>query len=335
MRRAGVAPGSLAIVVGAGGVGGYCVQIARAFGAQGRRHRRRRGQARRGRRPRRGADARRPRARRQGDQGRDQRVREGERPARRPSGSSSNAPARPPGQLTAYGLLVHGATLSVVGFTMDKVEVRLSNLMAFDARAIGNWGCPPELYPARSTSCSTARSRSSRSSRRIRSTTINDVFAAVHHRDIKQRVVLVPARLRRTCNERSRNAAPRSANSRTTISSTTSRSPASATRSARRRCPTAPVAAGLYNAWITLDNPTQFNSYTTDMVKGVILAFRAASNARDVAASCSPAPATRRSAPAATPRNTPSTTPGTRRSTGSTCGCSTTWCRRSSPATSR
>ncbi len=42
--------------------------------------------------------------------------------------------------------------------------------------------------------------------------------------------------------------------------------------------------AGLYNAWITLDNPTQLNSYTTDMVKQVILAFRAASNARDVVA---------------------------------------------------
>jgi 6-oxocyclohex-1-ene-carbonyl-CoA hydrolase len=41
-------------------------------------------------------------------------------------------------------------------------------------------------------------------------------------------------------------------------------------------------AAGLFNAWITLDNPAQFNSYTTDMVKGVILAFRAASSARDV-----------------------------------------------------
>ncbi|HET6803596.1 MAG TPA: 6-oxocyclohex-1-ene-1-carbonyl-CoA hydratase [Casimicrobiaceae bacterium] len=41
-------------------------------------------------------------------------------------------------------------------------------------------------------------------------------------------------------------------------------------------------AEGLYNAWITLDNPAQFNSYTTDMVKGVILAFRAASTARDV-----------------------------------------------------
>ncbi len=52
-----------------------------------------------------------------------------------------------PGQTTAYGLLVHGASLSVVGFTMDKVNVRLSNLMAFDARAIGNWGCDPAMYP--------------------------------------------------------------------------------------------------------------------------------------------------------------------------------------------
>ena len=41
---------------------------------------------------------------------------------------------------------------------------------------------------------------------------------------------------------------------------------------------------GLYNAWITLDNPSQFNSYTTDMVKATILAFRAASAARDVVA---------------------------------------------------
>ena len=41
---------------------------------------------------------------------------------------------------------------------------------------------------------------------------------------------------------------------------------------------------GLYNAWITLDNPGQFNSYTTDMVKGVIFAFREASQSRDVVA---------------------------------------------------
>src|SRR5271165_989236 len=42
--------------------------------------------------------------------------------------------------------------------------------------------------------------------------------------------------------------------------------------------------AGLYNAWITLDNAGQFNSYTTDMVKAVILAFRAASAGRDIVA---------------------------------------------------
>ncbi|HLF32554.1 MAG TPA: 6-oxocyclohex-1-ene-1-carbonyl-CoA hydratase [Xanthomonadales bacterium] len=41
---------------------------------------------------------------------------------------------------------------------------------------------------------------------------------------------------------------------------------------------------GLYNAWITLNNPAQYNSYTTSMVKAVILAFRQASNARDVSA---------------------------------------------------
>ena len=51
-------------------------------------------------------------------------------------------------------------------------------------------------------------------------------------------------------------------------------------RPARR--PDGSEVPGLYNAWIWLDNPGQYNSYTTDMVKGVILAMRAASNARDV-----------------------------------------------------
>ena len=46
--------------------------------------------------------------------------------------------------------------------------------------------------------------------------------------------------------------------------------------------PDGSVAEDLFNAWITLDNPAQYNSYTTQMVKDVILAFRAASNARDV-----------------------------------------------------
>ena len=48
------------------------------------------------------------------------------------------------------------------------------------------------------------------------------------------------------------------------------------------RCPGGTVLDGLFHAWITLDNPKQFNSYTTEMVKGVILAFRRASAMRDV-----------------------------------------------------
>jgi 6-oxo-cyclohex-1-ene-carbonyl-CoA hydrolase len=38
--------------------------------------------------------------------------------------------------------------------------------------------------------------------------------------------------------------------------------------------------AGLHNVWITLNNPDELNSYTTDMVKEIILAVRAASNDR-------------------------------------------------------
>jgi 6-oxo-cyclohex-1-ene-carbonyl-CoA hydrolase len=41
---------------------------------------------------------------------------------------------------------------------------------------------------------------------------------------------------------------------------------------------------GLYAAWITLNNPAQYNSYTTDMVKGVIAGFQAASADRSVVA---------------------------------------------------
>ncbi len=51
------------------------------------------------------------------------------------------------GQELAFALLGVAGTLSVVGFTLDKLELRLSNLMAFDATAIGTWGCKPELYP--------------------------------------------------------------------------------------------------------------------------------------------------------------------------------------------
>jgi 6-oxo-cyclohex-1-ene-carbonyl-CoA hydrolase len=51
-------------------------------------------------------------------------------------------------------------------------------------------------------------------------------------------------------------------------------------RPARRR--DGSVAEGLFNAWIIFNNPKQFNSYTTDMVKATILAFRRASVDREV-----------------------------------------------------
>lgn len=51
------------------------------------------------------------------------------------------------GQSVAFSLLSFAGTVAIVGFTMDKVNVRLSNLMAFDADLFGNWGCKPEYYP--------------------------------------------------------------------------------------------------------------------------------------------------------------------------------------------
>jgi len=96
------------------------------------------------------------------------------------------------GQETAFGLINHGATLCVVGFTMDKVEVRLSNLMAFHARALGNWGCPPELYPAALDLVLSGRVKVAPFVERHPLDEINQVFEAVHHGEIKRRAVLVP-----------------------------------------------------------------------------------------------------------------------------------------------
>jgi len=42
--------------------------------------------------------------------------------------------------------------------------------------------------------------------------------------------------------------------------------------------------AGIYSAWIWLNNPAQYNSYTTEMVKGVIAAFQRASSDRKIVA---------------------------------------------------
>ncbi len=97
------------------------------------------------------------------------------------------------GQETAFSLINHGATLCVVGFTMDKVEVRLSNLMAFHARALGNWGCPPELYSAALELVLTGRVKVAPFVEKHPLDEINQVFEAAHHGELKRRAVLVPA----------------------------------------------------------------------------------------------------------------------------------------------
>jgi 6-hydroxycyclohex-1-ene-1-carbonyl-CoA dehydrogenase len=97
------------------------------------------------------------------------------------------------GQETAWSLLTHGGTLCVVGFTMDKVEVRLSNLMAFHARALGNWGCPPELYPEALELVLSGRVKVSPFVEKHPLNEINQVFEAAHAGALKRRAVMVPA----------------------------------------------------------------------------------------------------------------------------------------------
>jgi len=96
------------------------------------------------------------------------------------------------GQAAAFGLLNHGATMCVVGFTMDKLEVRLSNLMAFHARLLGNWGCPPELYPGALELVLSGKVKLSPFVEQRPLEDINDVFRAVHDGKVVKRQILVP-----------------------------------------------------------------------------------------------------------------------------------------------
>ena len=51
------------------------------------------------------------------------------------------------GQSAAFALLSFAGSVSIIGFTMEKISLRLSNVMAFDASLFGNWGCSPRHYP--------------------------------------------------------------------------------------------------------------------------------------------------------------------------------------------
>ena len=145
--RSGLRAGDVAVVVGVGGVGTYCVQIAAALGAHVV-----------------AIDVDQAKLDAVAQHGAGLTVNTADTDfktvkkqvkgaAKEWSGPSYGwkiyeCSGHPSGQETAYGLLNHAATLMVVGFTLGKIELRLSNLMAFDATAQGTWGCKPELYPA-------------------------------------------------------------------------------------------------------------------------------------------------------------------------------------------
>jgi 6-hydroxycyclohex-1-ene-1-carbonyl-CoA dehydrogenase len=96
------------------------------------------------------------------------------------------------GQATAFALLDHGAYLAIVGYTSEKSTVRLSNLMALDATARGNWGCPPEQYPAALGMVLEGKVVIEPFIERHRLEDAPAVFQAVASHAIKRRVVLVP-----------------------------------------------------------------------------------------------------------------------------------------------
>jgi 6-hydroxycyclohex-1-ene-1-carbonyl-CoA dehydrogenase len=96
------------------------------------------------------------------------------------------------GQETAFSLIGFGSTLSVVGFTMDKLELRLSNLMAFDATVHGNWGCDPILYPEVLSWIAADRIEVSPFVEKHPLDEINRVLDAAHAGDLRKRAVLVP-----------------------------------------------------------------------------------------------------------------------------------------------
>ncbi|HEX7079008.1 MAG TPA: 6-hydroxycyclohex-1-ene-1-carbonyl-CoA dehydrogenase [Candidatus Eisenbacteria bacterium] len=144
--RSGLRPGDLAIVVGVGGVGAYAVQIAAALGARVA-----------------ALDVDDARLEAIAGHGASLTANPSKtefKPLKKEIATRAKewgcpevgwkifeCSGHPAGQETAFGLLGTAGVLMVVGFTLGKIEVRLSNLMAFDATVQGTWGCRPELYP--------------------------------------------------------------------------------------------------------------------------------------------------------------------------------------------
>jgi 6-hydroxycyclohex-1-ene-1-carbonyl-CoA dehydrogenase len=188
IQRAEVAPGDLVIFVGVGGVGGFGVQIAHALGAKVvaidvddeklelmSKH---------------GAAVT-LNAREMSPKDLKKAVREAKKDCGRVGWKIFETSGTAAGQQTAFGLLDHGAYLGVVGFTPDKLELRLSNLMAFDATARGNWGCAPEHYPEILRMVLDGRVDLAPFVEQYPRTQLPDIFEAARNHKTKLRPVLV------------------------------------------------------------------------------------------------------------------------------------------------
>ena len=96
------------------------------------------------------------------------------------------------GQELAYALLGIAGTLSIVGFTLDKLEVRLSNLMAFDANVVGTWGCKPELYQDVINLVAEGKLKIKPFTETFPLSRINDIFQQTLEHKLLKRSVLIP-----------------------------------------------------------------------------------------------------------------------------------------------
>ncbi len=96
------------------------------------------------------------------------------------------------GQDLGFNLITFASTLSIVGFTMEKTEVRLSNLMAFDAKLIGTWGCKPELYPEVLELVSSGKLKIENFIESFPMSKINEVIHGAKNHKYSKRPVMIP-----------------------------------------------------------------------------------------------------------------------------------------------
>lgn len=98
----------------------------------------------------------------------------------------------PRGQDAAFTLLARGMTMVQVGYTPAKLELRLSNLMAFDATLHGTWGCPPDAYPDILRAIFAGEIEIARFVEHAPLAEANRVLDDMAHHRLNKRVVLIP-----------------------------------------------------------------------------------------------------------------------------------------------